>query len=305
MNRTNEAPNIDINTKYFISQENEPSNIIHNKRNSGVISNLNESSQTYNSKKNPDRYYLNNLGASNTTQNYFIINNIYEDDYNRKYINTNNKIDNSRNGINNKNEYNYRNATFGKNGFFQNKPISKLSNENSNYKNNMHKKDISTDRSHNKEYKYQKLNNTNLNPIMETRTIRPHKNKMIINEDKYINRNNREIVNDYLNKSKHNQKSNNNKSMDSKVINKENNGHDKHIININNGKIINLSNLDKAFSYATDKYSCFYVNKREKVKPRGNANNQTIKLDVSKYYVNKKPKIENNEINQIITNITS
>ena len=295
MNRTNEPPNIDINTKYFLSQENESSNIIHNKRNSGFISNLNESSQTYNSKKNPDRYYLNNLGASNTTQNYFIINNIYEDDYNRKYINTNNKIDNSRNGVINQNEYNYRNATFGKNGFFQNRPISKLSDENDGYKNNTQKKDVSTDRSHNKEYKYKKLNNTNLNPIMEARTIRPHKNKMIINEDKYINRNNREIVNDYLNKSKHNQKSNNNKSMDSKIINKENNGHDKHIININNGKIINLSNLDKAFSYATDKYSCFYVNKREKVKPRSNANNQTIKLDVSKYYVNKKPKIENND----------
>ena len=307
MYQTNQDPNVDINTKYFTSQENEQSNMLHNKRNSGVISNLNENTQTYNSKKNPERYYLNNLGTSTTNQNYFIkLNNIYEDDYNRKYINKDNKYDISRNGIINKDEYNYRNTTFGKNGFFQGRPISKLSVENNNYKNNINKRDISTERSPNRDYKYQKINYTNLNnttsPIIETRTNRQHKNKIIVKDDKYINRNTREIENDYLNVNKHNQKSNNNKSMDSKIINQDNNDHDhdKHIININNGKIINLSNLDKAFSYATDKYSCFYVNKREKVKLKGNVNNQAIKLNVSKYYVNKKPKLENNEINQII-----
>ena len=46
MYQTNQDPNVDINTKYFTSQENEQSNMLHNKRNSGVISNLNENTQT-------------------------------------------------------------------------------------------------------------------------------------------------------------------------------------------------------------------------------------------------------------------
>ena len=63
-----------------------------------------------------------------------------------------------------------------------------------------------------------------------------------------------------------------------------------HIIKVDKGKIINLSNLDKNFTYTTDKYSCIYVNKRDKnIKRYEIPNYGQIKINISKYYVNKRP----------------
>ena len=270
------------------------------------------------------------IGVTNTIPNHYRkINNIYENDYNNKYnkyINTNTKDDYTRNGLD-RSGNNFRNSTLSKNRNFQNiRPAPKLSDTNHyynntlnfiNYKNNYNNqfqneenKEIFTERSHNKYNKYQNINKTNIKnettSINKLRNSGQNKN-FNIKADKYINRNNYQTENDNIKVNTHNQKSsninnnNNNKSMDSKIIvNKTNNDHDEHIINDNKGKIINLSNLNEAFSYATDKYSCFYVNKREKVKPRSNNNYQSIKINLSKYYINKKPvpKPDNNDNNK-------
>ena len=51
-----------------------------------------------------------------------------------------------------------------------------------------------------------------------------------------------------------------------------------------------MSNLDKNFTYTTDKYSCIYVNKRDKnIKRYEIPNYGQIKINISKYYVNKRP----------------
>ena len=265
------------------------------------------------------------IGITNTgTNHYRRINNIYENDYNNKYnkyINTNSKDDYSRNGLI-RNGNNYRNTTLSKIGNFQNiRPSPKLSDTHHYYNNtlnfinynnnsnsqihNIDRQEIFTERSHNKCNKYKNINNSNIKndsaSINNLRNSRQHKN-FNIKDNKYINKNNQQIDNNIIKVKVQNQKSlntnTNNKSMDSKIIvNKSNNEHEEHIINDNKGKIINLSNLNEAFSYATDKYSCFYVNKREKVKPRGNMDYQSININLSKYYVNKKaePKVDNNK----------
>ena len=93
-------------------------------------------------------------------------------------------------------------------------------------------------------------------------------------------------------------KMNNNKSMDSKRL--LNNNINSNIIHINNGKIINLSNLSN-FSYATEKYDCYYENKR--ATPNINADNnkiyntyknKNIKTNINNYTNKKKPLIEEN-----------
>jgi hypothetical protein len=86
--------------------------------------------------------------------------------------------------------------------------------------------------------------------------------------------------------------------MDSKRL--LNNNINSNIIHINNGKIINLSNLSN-FSYATEKYDCYYENKR--ATPNINANNnkkyntyknKNIKTNINNYTNKKKPLIEEN-----------
>ena len=75
MNQTNEDPDINMNMKYFISHDDDSSNLLHNKRNSTAISNLNESTNTYNSriKSSKDNYLLLD---ENNVQNYEEDNNL-------------------------------------------------------------------------------------------------------------------------------------------------------------------------------------------------------------------------------------
>ena len=277
--------------------QNDSSNLLHNKMNSTFASN---EGNNYNYRTNQDKYYLNNIGLSNNSlSNFRKINNLYEDNYNQKYINTTYKSDFSRNGLL-KDDDNIRNSKLNKPLNFQNaKPIQKLSNTNHYYNNTLYnmnnnqfrkisKKEIFTERSHNKDYRYKNIINPNLkNASASINELRMNDRQNMYNnikDDKYIENENE---NSKINRNIHSKSNNNNKSMDSKIIN--NNNHEKHIINVNKGKIINLSNLNDNFSYTSEKYTCFYVNKREKnIKLKQAGNYQEVKLNLSKYYVNKR-----------------
>ena len=151
--------------------QNDSSNLLHNKMNSTFASN---EGNNYNYRTNQDKYYLNNIGLSNNSlSNFRKINNLYEDNYNQKYINTTYKSDFSRNGLL-KDDDNIRNSKLNKPLNFQNaKPIQKLSNTNYYYNNTLYnmnnnqfrkinKKEIFTERSHNKDYRYKNIINPNL-----------------------------------------------------------------------------------------------------------------------------------------------
>ena len=255
-------------------------------------------SHNFNSRTLRDKYYLNNIGLSNNSlSNFRKINNIYEDNYNQKYINTNYKSEVSRNDII-KDDI-IRNSTLNKLTNFQNtRPIQKLSTTNYYYNNTLYNmnnnqikkinKENFSERSHNKDYKI---------PINDLR----NSNKYLNNnnkEDKYNSIENEKENNKIIRKINNKKSNDNNKSMDSKLINANdnNNDNDKHIINMNKGKIINLSNLNDNFSYTTEKYACFYVNKREKnIKLKMGNNYQAVKLNLSKYYVNKRINKEEKE----------
>lgn len=303
-------------------------------RNSGFIFNITENNSSYyNSNRqnknelkdslNDNNNYIKLGGTStlNKATNYFKkINNLYENNYTHKHINTNSKSDLSKGGKI-PTDKNYRNTISNKTDNVTNRRQMQRSFNNNNYNNNSLnynnnrpilnkscKKDRVNERSHNKDYKYKKMISPNTDSINNNMSL----NDFAINKPYNINNKSIDLqIFDYVKKNSddkenihkkiNNQslsKMNNNKSMDSKRL--LNNNINSNIIHINNGKIINLSNLSN-FSYATEKYDCYYENKR--ATPNINADNnkkyntyknKNIKTNINNYTNKKKPLIEEN-----------
>ena len=303
-------------------------------RNSGFIFNITENNSSYyNSNRqnknelkdslNDNNNYIKLGGTStlNKATNYFKkINNLYENNYTHKHINTNSKSDLSKGGKI-PTDKNYRNTISNKIDNFTNRRQMQRSFNNNNYNNNSLnynnnrpilnkscKKDRVNERSHNKDYKYKKMISPNTDSINNNMSL----NDFAINKPYNINNKSIDLqIFDYVKKNSDDKenihkkisnqslsKMNNNKSMDSKRL--LNNNINSNIIHINNGKIINLSNLSN-FSYATEKYDCYYENKR--ATPNINANNnkkyntyknKNIKTNINNYTNKKKPLIEEN-----------
>ncbi len=201
----------------------------------------------------------------------------------------------------------------------QNNSNYSLNNNSINYINNQNtinrsrRKEMVTERSHNKDYKYKKMINNNLenNNFISLNDLIINKQKMMKDANNksidlqtydFIKKNNDEK--DYKTKYNNSSKMSINKSMDSKRLLYKNNAsnNNSNIIHVNNGKIINLSNLNN-FSYATDKYNCYYENKR--TTPNLNQNkektiitNQTNNLKINlNNYTSKKINEKNNTNN--------
>lgn len=303
-------------------------------RNSGFIFNITENNSSYyNSNRqnknelkdslNDNNNYIKLGGTStlNKATNYFKkINNLYENNYTHKHINTNSKSDLSKGGKI-PTDKNYRNTISNKTDNVTNRRQMQRSFNNNNYNNNSLnynnnrpilnkscKKDRVNERSHNKDYKYKKMISPNTDSINNNMSL----NDFAINKPYNINNKSIDLqIFDYVKKNSDDKenihkkisnqslsKMNNNKSMDSKRL--LNNNINSNIIHINNGKIINLSNLSN-FSYATEKYDCYYENKR--VTPNINADNnkkyntyknKNIKTNINNYTNKKKPLIEEN-----------
>ena len=303
-------------------------------RNSGFIFNITENNSSYyNSNRqnknelkdslNDNNNYIKLGGTStlNKATNYFKkINNLYENNYTHKHINTNSKSDLSKGGKI-PTDKNYRNTISNKTDNATNRRQMQRSFNNNNYNNNSLnynnnrpilnkscKKDRVNERSHNKDYKYKKMISPNTDSINNNMSL----NDFAINKPYNINNKSIDLqIFDYVKKNSDDKenihkkisnqslsKMNNNKSMDSKRL--LNNNINSNIIHINNGKIINLSNLSN-FSYATEKYDCYYENKR--ATPNINANNnkkyntyknKNIKTNINNYTNKKKPLIEEN-----------
>ena len=173
------------------------------------------------------------------------------------------------------------------------------------------------ERSLNKDYKYKKMISPNLENINSNNISL---NDLVIHKQYNINNNNKSIdlqIYDYIKKNSADNEKDinkklkyqniskiiNNKSMDSKRL--LNNNINSNIIHINNGKIINLSNLSN-ITYGTAKYDCYYENKRDKRTPKSNANvmkkniknkNINIKTNTSNYINNRKGTITEDYIN--------
>ena len=303
-------------------------------RNSGFIFNITENNSSYyNSNRqnknelkdslNDNNNYIKLGGTStlNKATNYFKkINNLYENNYTHKHINTNSKSDLSKGGKI-PTDKNYRNTISNKTDNVTNRRQMQRSFNNNNYNNNSLnynnnrpilnkscKKDRVNERSHNKDYKYKKMispntdsinNNMSLNDFAINKPYNINNKSIDLQIFDYVKKNSDDKEN--INKKISNQslsKMNNNKSMDSKRL--LNNNINSNIIHINNGKIINLSNLSN-FSYATEKYDCYYENKR--ATPNINADNnkkyntyknKNIKTNINNYTNKKKPLIEEN-----------
>ena len=303
-------------------------------RNSGFIFNITENNSSYyNSNRqnknelkdslNDNNNYIKLGGTStlNKATNYFKkINNLYENNYTHKHINTNSKSDLSKGGKI-PTDKNYRNTISNKTDNVTNRRQMQRSFNNNNYNNNSLnynnnrpisnkscKKDRVNERSHNKDYKYKKMISPNTDSINNNMSL----NDFAINKPYNINNKSIDLqIFDYVKKNSDDKenihkkisnqslsKMNNNKSMDSKRL--LNNNINSNIIHINNGKIINLSNLSN-FSYATEKYDCYYENKR--ATPNINADNnkkyntyknKNIKTNINNYTNKKKPLIEEN-----------
>ena len=303
-------------------------------RNSGFIFNITENNSSYyNSNRqnknelkdslNDNNNYIKLGGTStlNKATNYFKkINNLYENNYTHKHINTNSKSDLSKGGKI-PTDKNYRNTISNKTDNVTNRRQMQRSFNNNNYNNNSLnynnnrpilnkscKKDRVNERSHNKDYKYKKMISPNTDSINNNMSL----NNFEINKPYNINNKSIDLqIFDYVKKNSDDKenihkkisnqslsKMNNNKSMDSKRL--LNNNINSNIIHINNGKIINLSNLSN-FSYATEKYDCYYENKR--ATPNINADNnkkyntyknKNIKTNINNYTNKKKPLIEEN-----------
>ena len=303
-------------------------------RNSGFIFNITENNSSYyNSNRqnknelkdslNDNNNYIKLGGTStlNKATNYFKkINNLYENNYTHKHINTNSKSDLSKGGKI-PTDKNYRNTISNKTDNVTNRRQMQRSFNNNNYNNNSLnynnnrpilnkscKKDRVNERSHNKDYKFKKMISPNTDSINNNMSL----NDFAINKPYNINNKSIDLqIFDYVKKNSDDKenihkkisnqslsKMNNNKSMDSKRL--LNNNINSNIIHINNGKIINLSNLSN-FSYATEKYDCYYENKR--ATPNINANNnkkyntyknKNIKTNINNYTNKKKPLIEEN-----------
>ena len=320
-------------------------------RNSGFIFNTNENTSTYNSKVSKDSSnssnYVKYVGPSslNKTPNYYRkINNIYENNYAHKHMNTNSKSDIPKN-IMNTADNSYRNTVSNKMGNYQNSNIPAKSfissNNNIYYSNNInntslnyansknrtnksHKKEVVTERSHNKDYNYRKIINTNLDNNLSLNDLnvnkRNYNNTRDINNKsidlqivEFINKNNAEKENENKkNKYMNQQKLNANKSMDSKRLLNKGNNNSNNTKNTKNN-IIHLSNLNN-YSYATDKYICYYENKRDTniLKPLNvynnkNTNNNNNNNNSKIYNTNSKANSNNSKIlnNSKLTNYSA
>ena len=295
---------------------------MNNQRNSGYIFNNTENNSNYNilnkSNQNETKYssnnsYIKNGGPSslNKTPNFYRkIDNIYEQNYTHKHVNTNIKTDLIKNSKI-PTDKNYRNTVSNKTGNIQKRRKIQTNNYNYSYNYNLNnnssinyannnknsldksrKMRITSERSHNKDYKYRKMINTNLDNNNNTISL----NDLIINKQKIIKGmkdvNNKSIdlqVYDFMKKNDEKEyrtkyqnsssKININKSMDSKRLLYK--GKSSNIIDVNNnGKIINLSNLNN-FSYATEKYKCYYENNRVTPNLNQNQNNNKEKTIVT------------------------
>ena len=315
--------NININKQYFITQEkknkNELSDIARDNRNSDYNINY-PGSQLFNKKVNQEKLHLKNIVLSDLN-NFKKINNIYENNYVIKHYNTYVKTDNSRNTNLNEDSHNRRN-TLNKLEYIKGKrQPQNFYNSNHNYNNTLNftnyknpnfkinTKEIFTERSHNKDFKDISGSNSRINNLISINdlTINRQNKQKNIKDEKYTKGNTIDSENEKLKLKNHHRKNNsNNKSMDSKQSTKKGvNNHGNHIININNGKIINLSNLNGGFSYATEKYSCFYQNKRDpNIKLKEKPFIKNTELNVSKYYkkVNKKVNEDKNQTSIPIPN---
>ena len=248
----------------------------------------------------------------NKIPNYFKkINSIYENNYTHKHLNTNSKSDLTRTGKipTDKNYRNTQNGNLHNKRQIQKSFISNYNNNSLNFINNRtslnksHKKEMTSERSQNKDYRFKKLisnvdnsnNHISLNDLIINKQNNVNNKSIDLQIYDFIKKNKEEK--DNLNKKEKYQqlsKMSINKSMDSKrVLNKNNNINNNIIHMNNNGKIINLSNLNN-FSYATDKYDCYYENKREI--PNLNLNNDKKKNS------NKNKTIKNNINNNYYTN---
>ena len=248
----------------------------------------------------------------NKIPNYFKkINSIYENNYTHKHLNTNSKSDLARTGKipTDKNYRNTQNGNLHNKRQIQKSFISNYNNNSLNFINNRtslnksHKKEMTSERSQNKDYRFKKLisnvdnsnNHISLNDLIINKQNNVNNKSIDLQIYDFIKKNKEEK--DNLNKKEKYQqlsKMSINKSMDSKrVLNKNNNINNNIIHMNNNGKIINLSNLNN-FSYATDKYDCYYENKREI--PNLNLNNDKKKNS------NKNKTIKNNINNNYYTN---
>ena len=248
----------------------------------------------------------------NKIPNYFKkINSIYENNYTHKHLNTNSKSDLARTGKipTDKNYRNTQNGNLHNKRQIQKSFISNYNNNSLNFINNRtslnksHKKEMTSERSQNKDYRFKKLisnvdnsnNHISLNDLIINKQNNVNNKSIDLQIYDFIKKNKEEK--DILNKKEKYQqlsKMSINKSMDSKrVLNKNNNINNNIIHMNNNGKIINLSNLNN-FSYATDKYDCYYENKREI--PNLNLNNDKKKNS------NKNKTIKNNINNNYYTN---
>ena len=285
---------------------------MNNQRNSGFILNNTENNSNYNIlnryNQNDNNYYSNNtnmkngsVSSLNKTPNFYRkIDNIYEHNYTHKYINTNTDNKNAkiptdknyRNTVSNKNDnIQTRRKILNNNYFMNNNSINYINNDQFSLNKNR-KNEMISERSHNKDYKYRKMINTNLG---NNNTI--SLNDLIINKKRGVKDvNNKSIdiqVYDFIKKNdekdnkiryQNSSKMSINKSMDSKRLLYKGNNHNGNIIHVNNNtKIINLSNLNNV-SYATEKYYCYYENKRVEPDLNQNKNNNKGKPIITNKY---------------------
>ena len=290
----------------------------NNQRNSGFILNNTENNSNYNIlnryNQNDNIYYSNNtnikngsVSSLNKTPNFYRkIDNIYEHNYTHKYINTNTDNKNAkmptdknyRNTVSNKNDNIQTRRKIQNNNYFVNNNSINYINNNQFSLNKNRKNEMISERSHNKDYKYRKMINTNLG---NNNTI--SLNDLIINKKRGIKDvNNKSIdiqVYDFIKKNdekdnkikyQNSSKMSINKSMDSKRLLYKGNNHNNNIIHVNNNtKIINLSNLNNV-SYATEKYYCYYENKRVEPDLNQKKNNNKLKpINTSKYNTKTNP----------------
>ena len=313
--------------------------IMGDQRNSGFIFNNTEISPYYNNIIRPSQNDLKSGSNSNQIKyggestfnqfpNYFKkINNIYESNYTHKHKNTNSKSDLVRAGKIPMDK-NYRNTINTKIDQLKNKKQIKSFNysNNLNFINNRtslnksHQKEMPSERSNNKDYRFRKVISnidTNINNHISL-------NDLIINKQNNINNKSIDLQTYEFNKKSKEEKDNTNKngkyhnkisinkSMDSKRLLNKNYNYTNNIIHTNNnGKIINLSNLNN-LSYATEKYNCYYENKREnqilntndkKKNQNSNINsNINIKNNINNknknYYTNKKTEKKEENLNK-------
>ena len=255
---------------------------INNDNISFYNNNLNKIDRNSSNNKNNMKFSIPSSSNLNKTSNYYLrLNNLYENNFNNKLQNKDisikilNTAGNSySNNIPNKiNIQNYNHSTtksFCKsvNDYYN---FDKSYNNSLNYINNkthvniLQKKQLIKERENNKE-NYNKINSFSLNEMTINKYNNINNKSIDLNKKKDKKSNLIKKICNYKNISKISP----NKSIDlNKLLKKYINN--SQIIHVNNGKIINLSNLNN-FSYSTDKYNCFYENKRDTNIPRATLN---------------------------------